>query len=47
VEHLGLGHRLRHRPAELSAGERQRVAVARPKDHTSREGPSGGAARSS
>lgn len=26
---VGLGHRLRHRPAALSGGERQRVAVAR------------------
>lgn len=26
---VGLGHRLRHRPNELSAGEQQRVAVAR------------------
>jgi len=29
VEQLGLGERARHRPAELSAGERQRTAMAR------------------
>jgi lipoprotein-releasing system ATP-binding protein len=26
---LGLGHRLTHRPAEMSGGEQQRVAIAR------------------
>jgi lipoprotein-releasing system ATP-binding protein len=26
---LGLGHRLTHRPSQLSGGEQQRVAVAR------------------
>jgi putative ABC transport system ATP-binding protein len=29
LEKFQLGHRLTHRPAELSAGERQRVAIAR------------------
>lgn len=29
IERLGLGHRLRHRPAELSGGECQRASVAR------------------
>ena len=29
LEHLGLGERARHRPAQLSLGEQQRVAAAR------------------
>jgi lipoprotein-releasing system ATP-binding protein len=29
LNYLGLGKRLRHRPAELSGGEQQRVAIAR------------------
>ena len=29
LEEVGLGHRLGHRPAQLSVGEQQRVAVAR------------------
>ena len=29
LERVGIGHRLRHRPGELSGGEQQRVAVAR------------------
>lgn len=29
LNYLGLGHRLEHKPAELSGGEQQRVAVAR------------------
>ena len=29
LERVGIGHRLKHRPAELSGGEQQRVTVAR------------------
>ena len=29
LEQVGLGHRLTHKPSELSGGEQQRVAIAR------------------
>jgi ABC-type lipoprotein export system ATPase subunit len=29
IERVGLGHRLSHRPSQLSGGEKQRVAIAR------------------
>jgi len=36
LEEVGLGHRLQHRPARLSIGERQRVAIARALANTPR-----------
>jgi ABC-type lipoprotein export system ATPase subunit len=29
IERVGLGHRIQHRPSQLSGGEKQRVAIAR------------------
>lgn len=29
LERVGLGHRLKHKPAEMSGGEKQRIAIAR------------------
>lgn len=29
IEHVGLGHRVKHKPTELSGGEMQRAAIAR------------------
>ncbi|MDB5038697.1 MAG: lolD 3 [Bacteriovoracaceae bacterium] len=34
LQRVGLGHRLHHRPAELSGGEQQRVAIARALVHS-------------
>ncbi|HEY8581119.1 MAG TPA: ABC transporter ATP-binding protein [Beijerinckiaceae bacterium] len=36
LTYLGLGHRVTHRPAELSGGEQQRVAIARAVANTPR-----------
>src|SRR5437660_1887800 len=33
LERVGLGHRLKHKPRELSGGELQRAAIARPLIH--------------
>src|SRR3974390_3050669 len=38
--YLGLGDRLKHRPAELSGGEQQRAAIARPVANAPRAPPS-------
>jgi len=34
IDHLGLSHRIKHLPAELSAGEKQRTALARAMLHS-------------
>lgn len=36
LERVGLGHRLAHKPAQLSGGEQQRVALARALVHEPR-----------
>ena len=36
LEHVGMTHRRRHRPAELSGGEQQRIAIARALAHRPR-----------